>query len=346
MFAPSGSGKTYSALRFAAGLSKTGKVCMINTERGRGSIYADNKRILSELPQGYSIIEVDQPYHPKVCIEAMDLAESGGYDVCLIDNGSDFWDGPGGCTDLAEAAKNMWNVPKLWNKRMMTRAGDSDMHIIWLFKAQDKTKIIDKKNSASGKQEYIELGMQPITERNNTFPQLLVFFIDPTTHMAKLTKCTDDLWGFFPEPKLLTKADGEAVRKWNEGAQAVDANEQLQKRGKAAAESGMEAYKNFFASLPTQQKQVLTATTHEENKTRALEVDAEANANEEPADDISSKPALDTIKSIGAFERKLPKGIFGDILQRENFAVLADIETEQQAVRVLAAMTAELERKA
>ena len=268
-YGPSGSGKTFSALRFGAGLSPNGKVAVIDTERGRASLYADNRRLLSELPQGFDVVELDQPYHPERYINAIDLVESSGYAVCVIDSGSDSWDGPGGCTDIAEKAKGMWNGAKLWNKRMMTRTALSGMHIIWCLKAQEKTKIIDKAKSPTGKQEYQSLGVQPIWEKNNFYPMLLAFSVDPHTHLSTVVKCHDDLWQFFPEPKLIAKSDGEAVRRWNEGGQKVDAAEQLRRRSRAEAEHGMESYKAWWAGLTKDERAAIGTTAHAENKAAA-----------------------------------------------------------------------------
>lgn len=291
-YGPSGSGKTFSALRFAAGLSPNGKVVVVDTERGRASLYADNKKILTDLPGGFDVIELDQPYHPQRYIEAVDLAENYGYKVCLIDSGSDSWDGPGGCVDLAEKAKGMWTGPKLWNKRMMTRAALSDMHIIWCLKAQEKTKVLDKSKSGTGKQEYIDLGIQPIWEKNNLYPQLLVFSVDPKTHFSTVVKFHDDLGGLFPTPKLICKADGEMVRKWNDAAKPLESAELLKKRSRAAAEQGVEAYKAFFSALNRADKQTLLDSIHEENKL--------------VAEDVDKVPAEDEPVAVGA----LPDGTF------------------------------------
>jgi hypothetical protein len=275
-FGPTGSGKTMSALLMAAGLSPDGKVTVIDTERGRASLYADNRRVLSALPQGFDVLEIDQPYHPKTYIEAIGTVEASGYKVCIIDSGSDSWDGPGGCTDIAEKDKG-WNKAKLWNKRMMTRAALSDMHIIWLLKAQEKTKVLSKEKSGTGKQEYIDLGVLPIWEKNNFYPMLLGFSVDPKTHLSTAVKCHDDLWQYFKDPKLITKEDGERLRRWNESGIAMEPTEQVRKRARVAAEDGIEAYQAFFASLTTPQKKVLVDTgDHADNKLIAQKAEEES----------------------------------------------------------------------
>jgi hypothetical protein len=272
-YGPSGSGKTFSALLFAAGLAGPGgKVCVIDTERGRASLYADNKKILAALPGGFDVVEIDSPYHPRRFIEAIDAVENAKYNVCLIDSSSDAWDGPGGCTDIAEENKKMWTIPKLWNKRLMTRIQLSDMHVICLLKAQEKTKIIDKKDSDSGKQEYVSLGIQPICEKNFFYPMLVGFSVDPKTHISTATKLDDNLLSLFSEPRLITKADGEHLRAWNQGGKPLEDNEQLRKRARSAADEGMESYKAFFGACSPAQKAALKPI-HEELKFTAEQVD-------------------------------------------------------------------------
>lgn len=274
---PTNSGKTMSGLLFAAGLARPDeRIVVIDTERGRASLYADNKRIRAALPNGFDVIELDAPYHPQRYIEAIDTAEQAGYKVCLIDSASDSWDGTGGCADIAEK-KRGWTEAKLWNKRLMSRIALSDMHIICCLKAQEKTKIIDKSKTASGKQEFIELGMQPICEKSFFYPMTLAFMVDSQTHLASIIKTHEDLQEQFRTPHLITPADGLAVRKWNDGGQQLGVNEQLIKRSRLAAEDGVQSYKDFFESLTPDQKRALTShSAHTENKTAAERADRAA----------------------------------------------------------------------
>jgi hypothetical protein len=262
---PTNSGKTLSALLFAAGLAPNAKVCVIDTEHGRASLYADNKRILAAMPQGFDVIELDAPYTPKRFVEAIELAEKSGYKICLIDSASDSWDGQGGCSDMAEAANNMWNKAKLENKRLMNRIALSDMHIICCLKAHEKTKIVDKAKSTTGKQEYIDLGMQPICEKNFFYPMTLAFMVDAKTHESSVIKMHDDIADKFTKPRLITAQDGAIVAQWNNGAKALADNEQLFKRSKDAAHEGESAYRLFFEGITKEQRTSLKSV-HEENK--------------------------------------------------------------------------------
>jgi hypothetical protein len=265
---PTNSGKTLSALLFAAGLAPNGKVVVIDTEHGRASLYADNKRVLAALPQGFDVIELDAPYTPKRFVEAIELAEKSGYKICLIDSASDSWDGQGGCSDMAEAANNMWNKAKLENKRLMNRIALSDMHIICCLKAHEKTKIVDKNKSGTGKQEYIDLGMQPICEKNFFYPMTLAFMVDAKTHEASVIKMHDDIADKFQTPRLITRKDGEIVAQWNSGGAARGEFDQLIKRSKEAAHQGEVAYKAFFEGLTASERRALK-DVHEDNKSTA-----------------------------------------------------------------------------
>jgi hypothetical protein len=282
-YGPSGSGKTLSALLFASGLIKpNGRIIVVDTERGRASIHADSPLLMKALPQGYDVVELDQPYHPSRFIDAVKLCEKEKYDLTIVDSESDSWDGPGGCFDIAEEDGKgkdgkgrglVWNNAKRWNKKYKVHIALSDMHVISLFKAQEKTKIIDKAKSESGRQEYVDLGVLPIGEKNAFYPLLVGFSIDPVTHLATLKKGShENIISMWPQPKLITKQDGEILRKWNESAKPLEADEQLKKRATYAADDGLAAYEKFFKEL-SKQERVILQDFHQGYKQQAEEAD-------------------------------------------------------------------------
>lgn len=91
---PSGSGKTFTALRVAKALAPTGKIAVIDTERGSASKYAD----LFD----FDVCEIVDDFHPKHYIEALKAAEDAGYEVIVIDSMSHAWEGTGGILELTD----------------------------------------------------------------------------------------------------------------------------------------------------------------------------------------------------------------------------------------------------
>lgn len=104
LMAPSGGGKTYSALRLATGMAnqikkitkKDARILMGNTEQKRGYYYANEFN--------YDIVDIEAPHNPEKYVELIDYAVENGYDILIIDSSSHEWEGKGGCLDLQTQA--------------------------------------------------------------------------------------------------------------------------------------------------------------------------------------------------------------------------------------------------
>jgi len=270
----SGSGKTYSALLLAAGLAgHGGKVIMIDTENGRGKMYADSPGIVAALPQGYDYMELTAPFSPARYIQALDVAERAGYKVAVIDSGSHEWEGIGGCSDIAETHKKRWAEAKKQNKYYVLRLLNSSMHVIVCLRAREKTEVVPAAKSTTGREEYVSKGILPVAEKNFVFEMMCSWMVEEKTHLAIPVNLPEQFQGLFTKAKLLTKADGDQIRLWNEGGKPEDPLEKVKRQSRAAAECGMDAYKAFFQALTAEQQHALKATIHEENKATADAVD-------------------------------------------------------------------------
>jgi hypothetical protein len=276
----SGSGKTYSGLLLAAGLAGPGgKVGMIDTENGRGAMYADSPGIVKALPNGFLRLQLDPPFTPSRYTEAISVAEKEGLSVLLVDSTTHEWEGQGGCCDIAENNKLRgmpnWSMAKMAHKRFLNHCLSSPMHIVFCLRARDKVKIVPVVNPETGKEktEVVPIGLQAIAEKSFVFEMLVSILLDEKTHFASPLKVPEPLAHLFHGGALLTKEDGERIRQWNETGSALAPGEQLQKRARAAAEEGMEAYKAFYASLTPAQKKTIAASSHEENKYVAEQAD-------------------------------------------------------------------------
>ena len=95
----SGSGKTFSALLLASGLAgKGGSVGFLDTENGRGAMYADSPGIRTALSDGYEIAEMREPFSPSRYTEAVETFEKHGCKVLVIDSMTHEFEGFGGRT--------------------------------------------------------------------------------------------------------------------------------------------------------------------------------------------------------------------------------------------------------
>jgi AAA domain len=273
----SGGGKTLSALLLAAGIAgPDGVVGFIDTENGRGSMYADSPRIVKALPKGYILSQIDPPFPPSKYIGSIEEAEKAGVTVVVIDSGTHEWEGEGGCCDIADNNKlggmPNWAKAKREHKKFLNTLMTTSMHVILCLRARDKVKI----QKVNGRDEIIPMGLQPITEKNLPFEMLLSLQLDEKTHFANPIKIPESLAHLFDGTKLITKEDGEKIRLWNQSGAAGDPYEPIRKRSRGAAEMGTKEYAAFYATLTPVQKKHLADTVHADNKKIAIEADAEA----------------------------------------------------------------------
>lgn len=134
---PAGSGKTYTALRFAHTIIQHtgGKIAVIDTERGSASKY------VGEAPDGipwtFDVLELQQ-FSPERYTEAVLAAGRAGYSVLVIDSLSHAWEGVGGALEIKDriAGSSNENSFTAWrhvtplHNRMIDTILQSPMHII------------------------------------------------------------------------------------------------------------------------------------------------------------------------------------------------------------------------
>lgn len=295
----SGGGKTYTSLLLAAGIAgETGRVAFIDTENGRGTMYADSPGIVAAYrghPNGiYDYLRFDPPFSPRRYVEHIKAAEDAGATVCIVDSGSHEWEGIGGVDEMANSEENKrkgkfgrWADPKAEHKRFVYHILSSPMHIIFCLRAREKTKQFRKGDVmalSAGNVEapiadrdlVVSVGLQPVCEKNFAFEATWAVQLDEYSHNAVPVKVPEPLLPLFPKGgRMLTKQDGERIRQWNDTGSAMHPDEQLHKRARAAAEDGMEAYKAFFGGVTAAQRKAL-ADRHEEYKAVAEAVDKAA----------------------------------------------------------------------
>lgn len=296
---PSGSGKTFSALLLAAGLCDEGKrIGLVDTEKGRGEHYADNPTIKANLPDGYDVLQLDEPYSPQRYYDAiLAFQKAGNYGVVIIDSATHEWEGFGGCQDIADNNKiggktANWALAKKEHKRFMRKALTMPFHVIFCIRAQEKTAV----NMENGKAVFTDLGLQPVQEKNFKYEMLIACMLDPKTKFpiagSDFHKVPEDLQGLFQPGRYISRTDGANLKKWISGGAAIDAEYRtLAADFKTASNDGMVGLKAFWDKM-TKAQQKMVAGIKDECKAIAAEADRQANENSE--EDESYQPDIKT----------------------------------------------------
>lgn len=228
LMAPSGGGKTYSALRLATGMAeeinketgKDAKILMVNTEAKRGYYYANEF--------DYDIIDLEAPFNPEKFVDVIKFAVDSGYSILILDSTSHEWEGKGGCLELQQQAGGTYQA---WSKvtprhnRFITALADSEINIIATMRGKDQYEMT---KDDRGKITVQKLGVGARQRDGFEYEFTCSFLLDPKTNCAEVEKDNSHLFEG-QGPKLLTEEDGIALVKWansGEGYTPINRNEE------------------------------------------------------------------------------------------------------------------------
>lgn len=200
---PAGCGKTYSSLLVAKGLcGDLERVCIIDTENGSSDLY-DHLGL-------YYIIAISSPYSPEKYIQAIELAESKGMDVIIIDSLSHAWeyliDFHAG---LAGNSFANWAKITPRHNALFTKILASKAHIIATLRVKQDYVLNDKGN---GKLVPEKVGLKAIQRDGVDYEFTTVFDLD-IRHFAR---CSKDRTGLFiSQPEfIISESTGKLIRDW------------------------------------------------------------------------------------------------------------------------------------
>lgn len=153
LYAESGKGKTWSSLLLARGfVGAAGKICMIETESGRGEAFVGRE------PVGeYLVRPLRGNFSPQEYGAAITEAEQAKVDALIIDSASAEWEGTGGVLDMAaenqaRGAKGVlvWQQPKISHQRhFMLRLMQTPIPLV-IVCMRAKYPMEQQKNSKGG----------------------------------------------------------------------------------------------------------------------------------------------------------------------------------------------------
>lgn len=206
--APSGAGKTYSALLLAFGLG--GKIGLIDTEHGSGDLYAH----LGD----YDIIGIEAPYTVPKYLQAIKAFEQAGYSTIIIDSLSHAWAGDGGLLDkqgkIADSGKAngfaAWRTITPEHNALVEAMLRSSCHIIATMRA--KQEYVLEMND-KGKQTPKKVGLAPVQREGMEYEFTVMLDVD-MNHVASASKDRTSLYD--GQHFKITPDTGKALLEWLE----------------------------------------------------------------------------------------------------------------------------------
>lgn len=206
---PSGSGKSYTALRIATGMAQEdgSRIAVIDTENGRIRYYA-NEFDFDDLQL--------QDFRPESYIEAIDAAVDAGYHVIVIDGITPEWDWCNAAHD-AMSGNSFTNWGKITprHEKFMNKMLECSAHIIATVRGKDSYVIED----TNGRQTPKKVGMGYQARGNTEYSFSATWMLRQDTHVAEIQK--DNTHLFEGRYDVLTEKDGKALYHWaNDGETA------------------------------------------------------------------------------------------------------------------------------
>lgn len=211
MTGPAGAGKTLSALKFAKGLTKNGRVGVVDSENGSASLYAD------QFPGWkYFVKKIEPPYTARKYLDALVEAEQAGMEALIIDSYTHVWAGEGGLLQQKEALDRRAGSNSFTNWAQITRVHEqlkgkilhSNMHIVATMRSKQEYIL---ETNERGKQAPKKVGLKPIQREDMEYEFTLCFDIG-MDHQYIVSKDRTNL--FDGTVAMVDEKTGRAVADW------------------------------------------------------------------------------------------------------------------------------------
>lgn len=237
-----GSGKTYSAMLLARGLSGDKPFAVIDTEAGRAKHYADQF--------SFDHGDLGPPFRPAHYMDAIAAADKAGYPVIVVDSMSHEYNGDGGILDWHEEELTRmapgedwkrreamtfaaWVKPKAEHKRLVSKLLQIRAHLILCFRAEEKIEIVKR----DGKTEVIPKthgagfkGWIPVTEKNLPYELTTSLLLTADAPgIPKPIKLQEQHRAFFPLDKPISEQAGKSLAEWSRGGTAPEPRQRAEK---------------------------------------------------------------------------------------------------------------------
>lgn len=251
--APSGAGKTYSALLMAYGLcSDWSKIAVIDTENGSASLYSH----LGE----FNVVDLRPPFQPEKYTEAINACVDAGMEVIIIDSSSHEWNCLLDENEVLAQTSFRGNTWSAWSKttprhdKFVASVLHANAHVITCTRSKMETVM------GEGKKVH-KVGMKDVQREGWEYELTVSLNLDRDTHLATPSKDRTNLFEG-KQPFLITEETGKAIKQWCE--QGVESADKRLKKATTIAElanifnSLSAAEKNTFVTIKDDMKTKLT----------------------------------------------------------------------------------------
>lgn len=211
---PTGSGKSEGSLMLATALSRYfgGElpVTLVNSERGRGKLYADRYRF------GYIGLDEDGDFSPEAYVRALDLVEGkrpGG--IIVVDGVSHEWMGANGVLQQADRFGD-WKTVRPKHNAFVDRLIACESHVICTVRAKMKYEVTEEEvpGRAKPRQVVTMLGVGPIQSDDLQYEFNLVGRFDLDTKEVTFSGHVDPLLGTTWNLRESADEVAEKLGKW------------------------------------------------------------------------------------------------------------------------------------
>lgn len=246
--APSGAGKTYSALLMAKGLvGDWSKVAVIDTENESASLYSN----LGE----FNVINLKQ-YSPEDYIKAINVCVEAGMEAIILDSTTHEWNYLIEANEILAQTSFRGNTWSAWSKttprhdKFLQAVLQCPAHVITCTRSKTETVMGDDK-------KVKKVGMKDVQREGWEFELTVSLNIDRDTHMAIPSKDRTNLFEG-KQPFIITEATGVAIKNWCESGLADKAGDVKLREATTVAELA-----NVFKSLSRAEQEQFVAVKDE-----------------------------------------------------------------------------------
>ncbi|GLB52787.1 hypothetical protein NBRC110019_18270 [Neptunitalea chrysea] len=212
-----GSGKTYSSLLLAQGLTNKDltKVAIVDTENGSADLYAHLGN--------YNVLTLESPFTPEKYIKAIDICLRADMNVIILDSISHAWDYLIDYhSQLSGNSFTNWSKVMPLHKSLMNKILQADAHVIVTMRTKQDYVLQQK----DGKYVPEKVGLKAVQKDGVDYEFTIVFEID----IKHFTLCSKDRTGLFMnKPEfIINTSTGQKILEWcNSGTNLQEARSKI-----------------------------------------------------------------------------------------------------------------------